>query len=822
MFKTFGYGDKIKNNSDENNIELLNKQDYRTPWDINRPIVNVYEETDSIYEFLNSFADYQLTDTGVFTNSLTHQFGITSDDFKRVTLQDTIHSTSIDKVYAKLKPGIAGVNYSGQKQQSLIVVNKPNLRSFERKTAETLGLFYHNEEENVIVKYNPITDTYKCKISKKLDPMSNITNYFYGCSDIIEYNNDLITGVNSLTLLETIYNEPDFNNFFVNEFSGDLTKFLLDSTIIEITVTGIKYWKILSGNIVLSTINDGFFLGSFNITNLNPVTITSINNDHIRYGEKVRVDIHGVSDTSYQINTVGGIELNSSKDFKVKNLFGSEFKVDATGNISFSGATALVTLANGYTISNANSSLSVTTAGNKTESYSGIVTETITGLTKTENTKNNILNIVGTQTIAVTSTKQETIDGAVTILEKSTKQETIQGNVTETITGNLKTENTINNTLNIVGTQTVAVTGNQIISATTTKQETITGAVTIWDKNTKQETIDGAVTILEKSTKQETVQGNVTEIFQADATETTIGKKTSSANKQEINGTVDILISAPIITFNAGPTGTINFIGQNNLIEGTTVQLEDNIIELNKDQTGVPSVGLFSGLEVNRGSQPKAQILFRESSDEFIIGLVGSLQALATRQDTIADTTIPFWNNVAKRYDASTVTVSGSALTGSLSGNADSATILKTTRAITLSGDVSGTANFNGSAAAAISTTVDATNLATINKIVKRDANADFSARIITANLVGNADSASVVPWAGITGRPLFGSNTFGGNSNARTIAHGLARIPTYVGITPSVTPAGYLGEIWYTCDISAIYVYNSGSATTSFTWMAF
>lgn len=63
------------------------------------------------------------------------------------------------------------------------------------------------------------------------------------------------------------------------------------------------------------------------------------------------------------------------------------------------------------------------------------------------------------------------------------------------------------------------------------------------------------------------------------------------------------------------------------------------------------------------------------------------------------------------------------------------------------------------------------------------------------------------------------GASTFAGNKAARTIAHGLGRIPVYVGVTPSADPGGNLGEYWSTCDATNIYVYNSGSGVTGFRW---
>lgn len=66
------------------------------------------------------------------------------------------------------------------------------------------------------------------------------------------------------------------------------------------------------------------------------------------------------------------------------------------------------------------------------------------------------------------------------------------------------------------------------------------------------------------------------------------------------------------------------------------------------------------------------------------------------------------------------------------------------------------------------------------------------------------------------------GSSTFMGDSTVRTIAHGLGFVPSFVYIMQSQNPAGYLGETWYTTDNTNLYIYNTGSATTSFVWMAF
>ena len=68
----------------------------------------------------------------------------------------------------------------------------------------------------------------------------------------------------------------------------------------------------------------------------------------------------------------------------------------------------------------------------------------------------------------------------------------------------------------------------------------------------------------------------------------------------------------------------------------------------------------------------------------------------------------------------------------------------------------------------------------------------------------------------------VFGTSNFAGNSTAKVITHGLGKIPNGVLITPYTSPGGNLGEVWYDMTITNISVYNSGSATTKFTWLAF
>ena len=141
------------------------------------------------------------------------------------------------------------------------------------------------------------------------------------------------------------------------------------------------------------------------------------------------------------------------------------------------------------------------------------------------------------------------------------------------------------------------------------------------------------------------------------------------------------------------------------LVKGTlttvnteTVSIANNLIEINGGLEGPPPAGLIGGIEVKRGTLDSYFFIFDEDSTSFKIGITGSLQKVATRQDAPINKGVAFWNNAEKRFDTNTNftfsstynTLTVTNITGSLSGNASSATILETARTI------NGT-SFNGS-----------------------------------------------------------------------------------------------------------------------------
>ena len=65
-------------------------------------------------------------------------------------------------------------------------------------------------------------------------------------------------------------------------------------------------------------------------------------------------------------------------------------------------------------------------------------------------------------------------------------------------------------------------------------------------------------------------------------------------------------------------TGNLQVDGTQTTVNTTNLDIEDNIIRLNKNETGDGITLGFSGLEIERGTQANAQMVYKESTDNWI------------------------------------------------------------------------------------------------------------------------------------------------------------------------------------------------------------
>jgi hypothetical protein len=112
----------------------------------------------------------------------------------------------------------------------------------------------------------------------------------------------------------------------------------------------------------------------------------------------------------------------------------------------------------------------------------------------------------------------------------------------------------------------------------------------------------------------------------------------------------DTMVGDYNITGDVYIDGSFTVLGGSTFIQTQTVEISNNLLLINSNQTGTPPPTLQSGIEVNRGSDPNYQFLFDEATGTFNIGEVGNLQPVATREITPNNNRVPYWDNTETRF----------------------------------------------------------------------------------------------------------------------------------------------------------------------------
>lgn len=124
---------------------------------------------------------------------------------------------------------------------------------------------------------------------------------------------------------------------------------------------------------------------------------------------------------------------------------------------------------------------------------------------------------------------------------------------------------------------------------------------------------------------------------------------TSSPTFQNVNVIDDVVIGGDLFV-----SGNATISGNTTVIGTDIVEIKDNIILINAQETSSGVTSNLAGVEVERGTLPNFQSVFEESSDLYKIGEVGSLQAVATREDSPLDKGIIVYNELLRRLDSVT------------------------------------------------------------------------------------------------------------------------------------------------------------------------
>jgi hypothetical protein len=115
------------------------------------------------------------------------------------------------------------------------------------------------------------------------------------------------------------------------------------------------------------------------------------------------------------------------------------------------------------------------------------------------------------------------------------------------------------------------------------------------------------------------------------------------------------VLSGSNVTFNSIDVTSDVTIGGNLTVNGNTtiistdvVEMKDNIILINSEETGTGVTSVLSGLEVERGTLTNQQVVFSETNDNWRIGEVGATRVVAVREDSPLINGIMTWDNTSK------------------------------------------------------------------------------------------------------------------------------------------------------------------------------
>lgn len=110
--------------------------------------------------------------------------------------------------------------------------------------------------------------------------------------------------------------------------------------------------------------------------------------------------------------------------------------------------------------------------------------------------------------------------------------------------------------------------------------------------------------------------------------------------------------------------GDVTQEGRSFITEAETVEVRDNTLLLNRGETGAGVSKEFAGIEIDRGSEPKYQILFDESDDRFKVGKEGDLWCVTLRDDEadMVNGMFTSWDSSTKRLKTTNIVPSSSLL----------------------------------------------------------------------------------------------------------------------------------------------------------------
>ena len=256
--KDISYGNKFRTNILDNNkkLELLSNDDYKTPYDINRMVLNVYYDMFDDNSFLNVLTK-ELFTNGVIDNNQFSDINITT-----ITLNNPNGTDTVEQTVATINPGIAF-------QNEKFFIHKPNLKDIENQLSLAINLDVYDKNQYVKFKTNSEHTFFKAKIQRKgLNALNlnTVYTYYFGCSDETEWENETYS-LNSTQIIEAIYNHNtkeynesvSINNLIFDNIGITIENFTLDKYFIYDEFSD-NYFCINDNELIMNTTSTGILL----------------------------------------------------------------------------------------------------------------------------------------------------------------------------------------------------------------------------------------------------------------------------------------------------------------------------------------------------------------------------------------------------------------------------------------------------------------------------------------------------------------------------------------------------------------------------------
>lgn len=192
---------------------------------------------------------------------------------------------------------------------------------------------------------------------------------------------------------------------------------------------------------------------------------------------------------------------------------------------------------------------------------------------------------------------------------------TIGGNGTDeganlTVYGSIQPNNTVK-----------AITGDLILEGMTGEDVQVNDNLKVAGNVTAT---DGDLTLAGKDGAKVTVDDNLSVTGHSNLKGTTVGTLSASSDLT-VNGNTTI-------------SGNLTVNGTTTSIDTTNLEIEDNMVVLNKNQTGNPASSLQSGIEVERGDKSNARLFFDETTGrwkaEIVSGSTVVIKTIAFVEDS--------------------------------------------------------------------------------------------------------------------------------------------------------------------------------------------